>query len=658
MALTSKTITVPIPTYTTSVATNTRLDFPAVTVTIPETASRTFRSVAIKIYARDDETTSGKYISNVLIGCTLDSAAADDATVVASAFNQYSQSEHQGLQFVRTDAALVSYFNANFGAGTTQTLAVSFKVQTMATINLSAVVEITYEYDDASVTTVNAMAYIPLESTTTSLTNTLAALAASGNIPQLTGTGGVFDGLNSVSIKSMSLIITGNEAPTNTTDFQLGMQIDSGSEVLDGNHRQNLQSAVFYQYVWDVSSMTTTTAHTLNLRTTATGKMNLAGALLVVQFTYNWSAGSVAWCGLRMPMVTEEGFGASASSGDRSVLALDFDVQDPATLAMQQSGVLINYVGNYRNNWTLSCLIGSQSARSYTSSIGSAFSTTVCGSHWLVQRFDSGGVQGSGLSLVRGKNSLRVGFYSGTSDPRVAGFSAMVYLNYRCGKAATEGKQTHTIWHGIFSTTLTSSSNLRTITSVAPVVSLVDYAMVNVGIEVLSGIYTGGSGVMVRAERLSGEGIADGWVSVHSQMYAIGTASAVFTPFWHSISRYFNRWNSDIDTERMVITTSRGWRFMSPIEETLFAAGLYLTVHGITYTVADAVTGLAAPVAGNTIDIHTAPADDILSPRIATTTTDSGGNFTVTVHDNTRDLFTKVIQSSTKQGISYTGKAV
>lgn len=658
MALTSKTITVPIATYITSVATNTRLDFPAVTVTIPETASRTFRSVAIKVYARDDETTSGKYVSNVLIGCMLAAAAADDATVVGAAFNQYSQSEHQGLQFVRTDAALVSYFNTNFGAGTTQAMVVSFKVQTMATINLSAVVEITYEYDDASVTTVNAMAYIPLESTTTSLTNTLADLVASNNIPQLTGAGGAFDGLNNVSIKTMSLIIAGNEAPTNTTDFQLGYQIDAGSEVLDANHRQNLQSAVFYQYIVDVSALDPTVAHTLSLRVTATGKMNLACALLVVQFTYNWSAGSLAWCGLRMPMVTEEGFGASATSGDRSVLALDFDVQDPATLAMQQSGVLINYVGNYRNNWTLNCIIGSQTARAYTSSIGGAFSTPVCGSNWLMQRFDSGGVQGSGLTLARGKNSLRVGFYSGSTDPRVGGFSAMVYLNYRCGKAATEGKQTHTIYHGIFSTTLTSSSNLRAVASVAPVVSLAAYANVNVGLEVVSGIYTGGSAIMVHAERQLGEGIADGWVPVHSQMYAIGTASAVFTPFWQSISRHFNRWNADIDTDRLVITTSRGWRFMSPIEETLFAAGLYLTVHGITYTVADAVTGLAAPVENNTIDIHVASNADITSPRIATTTTDSGGNYTATVHDNTRDVFTKVIQSATKQGISYTGKAV
>ena len=657
MALTTKTITIPIATSITSLATNTRLDFAAVTVYIPETASRTFRSVVVKVFTRDDATTSGKYISNVLIGCKLGAAAFDDATVVSSAFNQFSEFEHKGTVFLRTDSALTTYFNTNFGAGTSQTMQVGFKIQTCATINLSAFVEITYEYDDASVTTVTAMAYLPLDSAAGNLTNSLAALVASNNIPQLTGTGGVFEGLDSVTIRSLAIVVTGNEAPTATTDFQLGLQVDAESEVNDGSHRQNLQTATFYQYVWDRIDLDPSTSHTLNLRTTVTGRMNLASAVLVVQIEYNWSASSVAWCGLRLPLRSEQGLGASASSGDRSVLTAVFDVQDPTTIAMQQSGVHLQFVGSYRANWTISALIGGQSARSYAQSIGSTFSTTIAGHHDLIQRIDSGGVQGSGHTLARGRNEVKVGIWSSTSEPRVSSLAGMLYLNYRCGKASSEGKQTRTVVHGIVSTTLQSTANMLTATGPTISLGLTSYALVQMGIELHYNAYVAGGGFGAHAERLSGEGIQDGWEPLLFSLFHTGVSCHVYTRFVQSVGGSFYRWASDVDTVRLNPSTARTWRFQSAANESLMSAMLYATIHGYAYTVADTVTGLGAPIDGNAVDVHVAPGDDPTSPRIASATTDGSGNFSATVYDNTRDVFAKVIQSSTKQGISATGKA-
>lgn len=649
MATRIRTITVPIGTDTASVAPATRRNFAAKTVYIPETGSRTFKSIEVMVVMRDDESTSGNYVSNVLIGAKLGSASFDDATIISTAVGQFSSNEHQQHRFVRSDAALVSYFNTNFGSGTSQTLQIGVQYGNVDTINVSAIVEITYEYDDASETTLAGMLYLPLDGNAGNLTSTLAALAGvSNNIPQLTGSGGLLNDMGSVVVRAISLVMQFTDAPTATTDFQFGMQIDAGAEVLSGTYRENLNSSCGELFVWTQDALDTTTAHTLNLRTTVTARGNTANALLIVQYEFAASSTTVLRS-LRIPLGIEGGY-AGASSGDKTLLASNVYLEDPGTLTLKQSGVQVTFIPSNRGAFTgLTAQVDGQTARAYTHAFGSAFSTACVGAQTLMQRFDSGGLQGSGLTLARGRNQIKVAVYATASDPRLSGMCAIAYLNYTCGvPAAGEGAGTRTLYFG-----LTSSQNqisgfpLSTFAATAPSFSATIYNVVSLGYKVVFGHASTNIAYHLQAEVLSGEGLQDGWRRVTCQFCAGGSTTISSIVGFFDAGDIFLRNTEDPDTNRLGIKSSRAYRLAATGDHQI-GIGMFLTLSEIYYEAAETATGLDDPKDGVAVHLHTDPSVDPCAQRVAVATTDAAGSYTLRFFDDTEAKFAHARQSSSK----------
>lgn len=656
MTIRTRTITVAFGADTASVAAGVRRDFSAKTVYIPETASRTFKSVEIMVVMRDDETTSGKYISSVLIGAKLGSASFDDVTVVSSAINQFNTNEHQNHRFVRDASALVTYFNSNFGAGTSQTFQVGVQVGGCATINVSVIVEITYEYDDASATTLTGMLYLPLDGEAANLATSLTAVAGvSSNIPQLTGSGGLLNDMSSVVVRSVSFVMQWQEAPTATTDIQVGMALDSESEVLSAAFRQNLNSGVEDIYVWNRDDMDPTASHTLKWRATVASRCNMANVLMVVQYEFAASSTTILRS-LRIPLTAEGGYGG-ASSGDLSLLAATIYLEDPGTLTLKQSGVRLAFCNNIQGNYSgLTAQVGGQTARSYTHSMGSSFSTTPVGGTSLMQRFDSGGLQGSGLTLARGKNQILASVYATASSPRLSGMSGMAYLNYTCGvPAAGEGASTRTLYYGLSSTVNESGGfPITTISAIAPDFAQSIWAVVALGYRVTMGTASSGFAWQVQVDRQSGEGLADGWQSLGTNLVALNTGSSAAYQFWFDASGAFHRNSGDPSTVRLAPKTARQYRFCASGDHYV-ALGMFVTISGIYFEVTETAVGLDSPKNGVSIHLHTAHSADPQGERIASTTTDSSGNYTLRYFDDTEAKFAHGRQSSTKVAASDEG---
>ena len=145
MAIRTKTVEYAFLQATASVASGTARNFTQLAaLAIPETTSRTFKSVILQCSAWDNGTTAAS-VSAVLMGVALGAVAIDTATVT---FTLTNSGEQQGWVW---DRDVTSYFVTNY-TGTSMTADARLTVTGPITSNATAKLIITYEYDDAATT--------------------------------------------------------------------------------------------------------------------------------------------------------------------------------------------------------------------------------------------------------------------------------------------------------------------------------------------------------------------------------------------------------------------------------------------------------------------------------------------------------------------------
>ena len=178
MAVRNKTIEYAFALSTASVASATARDFTQLAaLAIPETTSRTFRSVTLEVSAVDNGTAAAS-LTAVLIGIALGAVARDDATVTQTITNS---GENQSFLFSRD---VTSYFVTNY-TGTTMTADCRLTVSGVITSNATAKLIITYEYDDGDTTQIKTVK-IPMDGNTGNLTTSFANLGGvASQIPAL-----------------------------------------------------------------------------------------------------------------------------------------------------------------------------------------------------------------------------------------------------------------------------------------------------------------------------------------------------------------------------------------------------------------------------------------------------------------------------------------
>jgi hypothetical protein len=632
MALRTKTIEYAFTQLDTNLNAATRNDFGAITLNIPETSSRTIRSAIIEITARDNVAVAAS-MTSWLIGIKLGAVAFSDASVVDTITNT---GENVSFHFVRD---VTAYFVSNFGAGASQTCQVGVQFGGVATINVSAKLIITYEYDDSAATTRIKTVRIPLDGTSGALTNVLAEIGTN-QIPNLDS----FLPEASKTYRDIFFEVNGNEEITVATNTSLALALDAEAEVQDGLHDGTLISACWFRRIWKRTDMTTNATHAFKARSTVTGNgFNHMQVVLVVTYEYDHSASNSIMNSVLIPLGEEAGLSGWSTVTDKSRLQRTIMIQETSPV-LAQSAVLITYGATVNNTPTLA--VGAQSARAYTDA-----AANYCGGIHLQQRIDSGGAQGASQVLTRGENTFVVDLFTIVATTWISNTTAMLILNYTSSKHSSgDGVHLHTTAWAIASTAADTSS--RKTTAMAPNLPEANWWNVMTGYLFSSMVPApDANSVVLTAEVQSGEGAGDGWRDLYSGTLKSDVELGPFLQFVLGRDE-FQRNPNDPDTNRLALETSRVYRidYAATSYSSLY---MLLTYHAITYAVSGQLMGYTGDGSGVTVEFHRSDTDE----KVLTLTSAAGGSYNGLWYDNTINLYAQARQDSSHVGRSDDGVA-
>jgi hypothetical protein len=641
VALRVKTVEYAFPTDTTALATATRRDQAAITLYIPETTSRTFRSVVVRVGYRDTNTTATT-LTNPLIGVKLGAAAFSDSTLGNPAGNS---GENQHYIFERE---VTSYFTTNFGAAASQTFQVGTQQTGPSVTNITIKVIITYEFDDAAQDTRVKTVRIPIESTTGALTATLANVGTT-QVPALD----TFLPEASKVYRSIWLEAIYNEYTAGTAnDAALGISIGGAAEQLTAVHESALASSCSGWVCFNqgaAPSWSTASAHNLQARSTTittASTFNHVAFVLHVTYEYSHTSSTRILNSLLLGLGTIDLAGATTAT-DAAVIEKVLYVEEPGTITLVQSGALVQYAQTAAVGPQVS--FGGQTARGYTDT-----ALLYCGETFLCQRVDSGGAQGAGIALVRGPNKWRWAVHIGTAGFSPSSFDGYLILNYTSDKSAQgDGAHNHsTHWHLQGSQ---ANGQISTITA-AQFFNIPETKWWRTGLA----FYSNGYGTVaspqywfIGAENLSGEGerldfreLGKGWFTHDGEN---GWYPISFTA-QDDAAGVFQRFDADPDASRLALEGSRRWKIACGQSNTrpLMA---WLTYHAITFS----WSGTISESAGGTVNIACYRKSDGL--KLGSTSRTGNGAYTITVYDNTETIFSEARESGTLLGRSDDGTA-
>lgn len=631
MATRSKTVEYVFPMDTATLATATRRDQAAITIYIPENASRTFRSARIRVSYRDTATAATS-LTSPLIGVKLGAAAFSDATLGNPTANS-----GESCQYV-FERDVTSYFNTNFGSGTSQTCQVGTRHAGPSVTNICIKLILTYEWDDASQTTRVKTVRIPIESGTGALTATLANIGTN-QVPALD----TFLPESSKVYRQIWLEAHYNEYTAGAAnDAALGVSIGGAAEQLTAVHESSLASscagiAIFNQGAapsWSTASAQNLQARSTNITTAST--FNHVAWVLHVTYEYDHSASSTILNSILIPLGTIDLPGATAAT-DAAQIEKELYIEEPGTITLVQSGALVQYVQTAAVGPNIA--FGGQTARAYTDT-AQAF----CGETFLTQRVDSGSAQGAGIALARGKNKWRWAVHIGTAGFTPGSFDGWLILNYTSGKAsAGDAVHNHSVHFSMQDSR--ASGTISTITA-EQFIFIPESKWWRTSLGFYSNNVGGTASPQywfLGAEVLSGEGdrqdfreIGKGWFTHDGEMgwYPISVDSM------DEAAGEFQRFDADPDATRLALEGSRRWK-IAVGQASSRPLACWLTYHGIQFEAAGTVTGSS----GGTVNIACYRKSDGL--KLGSTSRVGNGAFSVIGYDDTETVFVEARESST-----------
>lgn len=648
-----KTVEFPFDTLLTTIATNTTLatatrhDFSAITLYIPETSGRLFKSVIIDVGWRCASATFSTYLG-WRIGVKLGAVAFDDRDYVPSSITGSTQ-DHE-YSFIHRD--VTNYFNANFGSSGTQTCQVGFAMQQNAARAVGPVtckLIITYEYNDTNGTQVKTVR-IPIQSHHTNLTTSHVEIGTTGGannapvnqIPALS----TFLPESSKTIRSSWIESYANDGISGTADVNQVIRVDSLTEVNRGTLEAALVTGNFYRdiYLYDAVTVGLSTAHAFNSRSTVNTRFYCLGAILCVTYEYDSGASSTIINSLLLPL-TSNANSACVSSPDTDssdVYALDVFIEEPDNVQLKQSAV-VYYAHSNNEATTLVVSAGSQAERSYTIvSLGS-----ISGPYMIVHRVD----HNSGWTLSRGRNKFSIKCYI-TASPQTLSLSGYVILNYISSKS-TLGVDSHaksTCWNICDYSTTDAAAEVRVIPASGTAIPSIPESKYQIMGSYVEGFprYSDPNNYMsLSAKVLTGEWLGSGWRLLSNEYVRtqaeLGTRPAIFntTNFWNrspSISGAAN------------ITSQRDYRYISAVPATI-CARQWITYHSNAFTVSGTVSGYSGNGSGIVVEVYSRESNQVVASGI----TSVGGFYNIQVMDSVYRHFAVARQDDTHLGRSDDG---
>jgi hypothetical protein len=647
MALRVKTIEYAFPFATESVASGTARDFTSITVAIPENNSRTFRSVILEVTACDNVTTAAS-LTSVLMGISISPAARLDSPVSQTLANS---GENQSFIFTRN---FTSYFQTNF-TGTSHTVGARLTISGVITINCTAKLIITYEYDDTSQTTRIKTVKIPIDGNTGNLTTTLENVGdVADQIPALD----TFLPEDSKVYRDIFFEINGHNGGTSTgtTSSTLTMRYNGSTSLESGAYQASLASDYWIRRIdkiitGETGAIATNTTNTVQANTSSTDMLfPCLSGVLVVTYEYNEDETTSVIQSLQIAAIDEAGWSGGPTSADKGRFNRTILIPEPGPITLVQSGILASYIDGAAVSMTFN--IGDQTNRTFVHG-----ATVRCGGMHHMRRFDSGAVGGAGATLDRGFNNIQIDFWtSGTATGTLgSNLSALIYLNYissKCNLGTCAQTKTTTWINRQYTTGLVERLQYTSLTT--PVIPETNWYSIGIGYEgkvSLSGTSIGSLAFCFQTEIQSDEANGAGWRDFYNTVYSSDPERGP-SIIWARARDDYKRHPRDVNSNRLDPTIPRDFRFdVSQNATTNWQAFNIFTYHSITFEVSGSISGSNGGTV--TLDLIRSDTNEVVDSK----TKIGDGTYSFVWYDNTVDMFVVAYESDTKKGISIKGIA-
>lgn len=628
MALRTKTVEYAFDGYTgASITANTLYEFPVMTIYLPETASRTFKSVSSVVTARTSNT-AAQDSGIVVIGARLAGGSIVNHTLVSLT----NTAEHQSFYLTGEHT---STFTSSFGSGSSQTLQLSVTFPAADVNLITAKIIITYEYEDSSATTRVKTVKIPIESGTSFLATSLTEIGTN-QVPALD----TFLPETSKVYRNIWFELFANEASAAATNYNLTYALDAEVGVARPTLEQTQNSSTWFFDIWQRNDLDTAITHSIKAMSSLASRMSTFGGVLHVTYEYNHSTSTQILNSLDVGYMDGNAlYVNSTTAANRGQYVRDFLINEPGTITLQQSG-FITYIQTGTTGLVFRQFVGAQAERSYTIVTG----TVACGQSSLVHRIDSGASQGASQTLTRGFNNIVLNYYSTTAN-QVFGPVPRLILNYKSDKHSLgDGVHNNTTLYRIAqSPGITSSTD--TIATFSQQIAETNYYINNFVSYQIAHAATTTFFNIVKLEKLSGEYNSEGWIESEI-LFSGGDGERGIGHNYIDLTQYFNAYPSSADTKLNIETPRQFISVKNAAQYTHYYN--QITYSAITFSIAGTVSGYTGDGSGITVDIFRTTDDK----KIMTLTTTSGGVYSGVWYDNTEPLYAVARQSSTRLGRS------
>lgn len=629
-----------------SLTANTLTDLQQITIYIPESGV-VFKSVIAELTCSDIITVTGGTVSKRLIALQIGASGyttVDNTNAITNSGNNI---------WLFHSATFTNLFTTSWsGTSMTCDARVHMNQSTGTTLghnNVCLKLIIMYEYEDTSGTQVKTVR-IPFDSPSSGLYPG-AGVYASGQVfdtlPALT----TFLPESGVSIRDCFLEIKGNLGNAGATvDFTMSGGI--GNAAFTGDYVETALTAdSFYRYIWKPYSsgvlyFDSGNPQNFYLGCTVSGKFNHPASTLNVTYEYNASGTTTVLNSILLP-TRFAGVGGGQVEGNRQQATTEFYIEEDAPIEIKKSALYLSYHSAGTMAGFSVKISGQTSGQAYK--IYTNISNADAGSTALQRTCDDV------ITLNRGLNTLTAQQYRGAGSVYTAAdFGGYWIINYTSPKHISGvGVHNNTNIYNIaaFNTLNATQAEQYTGNIVVPKPSG-DYFVNSYGISCINiqnNAFSAPMGMMVQAQKLSGEG-GPYWISLYESVNGQQDNDVGIKWFNGDINPVFKHYELDNAPNTISPFIARSWRLVpgNHIINSLVHLDLMYTTHGITHPITGTVVGYTGDGSNVVLDFYKASDHT----HLFTITGATSGQVNTTWFDDTEQYYL-----TAKQG-SYAGRSL
>lgn len=619
MALRLKTVKYAFPTLN-SVVNNTLTNFSQITIYLPE-SSKTFRKVWVEITADDIITATGGSMTTKTVNLRLGAAAYTSTTNS----NTLTHSGENISWF--TAREFTSHFASNW-SGTSMTCDLQLQVNqstgtTLGLVNVTAILYITYEYEDTSSSHLKTV-LLPLNGPT-------------GALPITTTTYDTIPALNtylpeaSKTYRSIFLVVHYNLNQADTTDHSVTFTIGSSS-VTTQLYEASLVTDRFTRYVWSIGgSLDTSNPANFQASSSVANRCHCMQAYLVVTYEFAAASTTAVMNSVVLPFkIKGLLFGSVANKA-----VVNFWVQESNPVLNRMA--LYLYWNTTVNETSNNVRIINETTTTY-STVGSS---VIAGSKCLMYRKDAP----SGFTFQRGLNSIEIETSGASTVSSGGGF---LILNYSSNvHPSGVGAHNHTVYFLVSTHGTGIAGNSQITSNVSVSIPETDYFISNLGLEgkYINNSTNSGGTLHINVEELSSEG-SRGWVEALSSP-ALHDTEVGLNIIYSDCLSVFKQWPGS--PKGLSLGTNRRF-YMFGLQSYFFESLVALiTYHSITYTVSGNISGSS----GGTVNLQLC--DSQSGDVLKTGSRVGDGSYSFVWFDNTRNICVVAKETATKRAVSKDG---